>query len=121
MPLPLHQQMIVHHLNVCYMAQKSFKDLIDSEKPVLIDFYADWCGPCRMLSPMIEEIKKEMGDKVTIVKVDVDRNQQLASALGIMSIPTVMIFQSGEAKWRAAGVQPKQVMIQQLEALTVPA
>ena len=103
------------------MAQKSFKELINSDKPVLIDFYADWCGPCRVLTPIIEEIKQELGDKITVIKIDVDRNQQLAGALGIMSIPTVMIFQSGEAKWRASGVQPKHIMVQQLEALTVPA
>lgn len=103
------------------MAKKSFKDLIDSDKPVLIDFYADWCGPCRILTPVIEEIKQDMGDKVEVVKIDVDRNQQLAGALGIMSIPTVMIFQSGEAKWRAAGVQSKQTMVQQLENLMAAA
>lgn len=99
------------------MAKTSFKDLINSSTPVLIDFYADWCGPCRMVAPVIEQLKTEMGDRVRIVKIDVDQNQALSEKLQIMSIPTLMIFQDGELKWRAMGVQTLPVLKKQLEAL----
>lgn len=82
----------------------NFKDLISSEKPVLIDFYADWCGPCKMQGPILEQVKTKIGDTATIVKIDVDRNQQLAGALNVRSIPTLMIFQNGEKKWQKTGV-----------------
>ena len=82
----------------------NFKDLINSEKPVLIDFYADWCGPCKMQGPILEQVKTKIGDTATIVKIDVDRNQQLAGALNVRSIPTLMIFQNGEKKWQKTGV-----------------
>jgi thioredoxin 1 len=82
----------------------NFKDLINSEVPVLIDFYADWCGPCKMQGPILEQVKSKLGDKTTIVKIDVDRNQQLAGALNVRSIPTLMIFQNGEKKWQKVGV-----------------
>ena len=97
------------------MAKTSFKDLINSDKPVLIDFYADWCGPCKAMAPMLENLKGEIGDKATIVKIDVDQNQKLAGALQVQSIPTVMIFRNGELKWRAMGVQPIHVMKAKLE------
>ena len=82
----------------------NFKDLINSEKPVLIDFYADWCGPCKMQAPILEQVKSKVGDNTTIVIIDVDRNQQLAGALNVRSIPTLMIYQNGEQKWRKTGV-----------------
>jgi thioredoxin 1 len=98
------------------MGKASFKSIIDSDKPVLIDFYADWCGPCKMITPILNEIKQELGDKVSIVKIDVDQNQALSQKLQVRSIPTLMIFRQGELKWRAMGVQPKQVLMSQLEA-----
>jgi thioredoxin 1 len=98
------------------MGKASFKSIIDSDKPVLIDFYADWCGPCKMITPILNEIKQELGDKVSIVKIDVDQNQALSQKLQVRSIPTLMIFRQGELKWRAMGVQPKQVLMNQLEA-----
>lgn len=82
----------------------NFKELINSEKPVLIDFYADWCGPCKVQGPILEQLKNKIGDSATIVKIDVDRNQQLAGALSVRSIPTLMIFQNGEKKWQKTGV-----------------
>ena len=82
----------------------NFKDLINSDKPVLIDFYADWCGPCKTQGPILEQLKSKIGDSSTIVKIDVDRNQQLAGALNVRSIPTLMIFQNGEKKWSKTGV-----------------
>lgn len=82
----------------------TFKDLINGEKPVLIDFYADWCGPCRMMPPILDKVKEQYGDGVRIVKIDVDQNQALSQELQVSSIPTLMIFQKGELKWREAGV-----------------
>lgn len=99
------------------MAKTSFKDLINSETPVLIDFYADWCGPCKAMTPVIQQLKSEMGDRVRIVKIDVDQNQAIAQKLQIQSIPTVMIFQNGELKWRAMGVQSLPALKQQIDAL----
>ena len=99
------------------MAKSSFKKLISSEKPVMIDFYADWCGPCKMVTPLLKELKKELGDKVKIVKIDVDSNQAISEKLEIRSIPTLMIYQHGEVKWRTAGVQTKQLMKKKLEEL----
>ena len=101
------------------MSKTSFKDIINSEKPVLIDFYADWCGPCKAMSPIINDLKSEMGDHARILKIDVDRNQELSQKLGIQSIPTVMIFQNGELKWRAMGVQSLSTMKGELERLSV--
>lgn len=91
----------------------SFKDLINSETPVLVDFYADWCGPCRMMPPILDKVKKSFGDGLTIVKIDVDRNQQAAAAYGIRSIPTLILFQNGEIKWQQAGV-PQAAQLEQV-------
>ena len=97
--------------------QTSFHDLINGETPVLIDFYADWCGPCKAFAPQLAKFKTEMGDRVRVVKIDVDRNQELAGKLGVQSIPTVMIFQGGELKYREAGVRPLPELRAQVEAL----
>lgn len=86
----------------------SFEDLINDHKPVLIDFYADWCGPCKTLAPVIQELKNEIGDKVRIVKIDIDANQAIANKLQVMSIPTLMIYQNGKQIWRETGLQTKQ-------------
>lgn len=99
-------------------AKSSFKDLIDGETPVLIDFYADWCGPCKAFGPILKDLKADLGDAVRIVKIDVDANPELSGKLGVRSIPTVMIFHKGELKWQGMGVQSKPVLKQQIAALT---
>jgi thioredoxin 1 len=91
-----------------------FEDLIQSEIPVLIDFYADWCGPCKTLGPIIQQVKNDMGESVRIVKIDVDANQGVAGKLNVMSIPTIMIYKKGKQLWRVSGVQSKQAIIAKL-------
>ena len=81
----------------------SFKDIINSDKPVLIDFFATWCGPCQMLGPVLKQVKDSLGDRVSIIKVDVDKNQELAEALRIKGLPTLMIYKQGQMIWRQSG------------------
>ncbi len=90
------------------------EEVLNSDKPVLVDFWAAWCGPCKLLGPTIEELHKEMGDKVKIGKVNVDENQALAAAYGIMSIPTVIILKGGKIVEQFIGMQPKGVYIDAL-------
>lgn len=82
-----------------------FNEIIKSSKPTLVDFYASWCGPCKMQSPIIEQLKEKIGDEAKILKVDVDKNQALAMQYRVMSIPTLMIFKGGEIVWRESGLQ----------------
>ena len=95
--------------------ENNFKEeVLNSDKPVLVDFWAAWCGPCKLLGPTIEELHKELGDKVKIGKVNVDENQGLAAAYGIMSIPTVLVIKDGKIKEQFIGIQPQGVYVDAL-------
>lgn len=96
------------------MAQ-SFKEIISGDKPVLVDFYADWCGPCKMMAPVVDQISKEMGDQVRILKVDVDRNQSAAMAYQIQGVPTFVIFKNGKIMWRQSGAMPAHMLKQAIQ------
>ena len=90
----------------------SFDKIINSEKPVLIDFYATWCGPCQMLGPILKEVKESLGERVSIIKIDVDKNQEIASVYQVRGVPTMMLFQNGKQLWRQSGVLSKEEIIQ---------
>ncbi|MBD78853.1 MAG: thioredoxin [Crocinitomicaceae bacterium] len=93
----------------------SFLEIINSDKPVLIDFHATWCGPCKTLSPIIQQVSQEMGEAVRVIKIDVDKNQAIAQKYQIRGVPTMMIFKKGLQLWRQSGVFPKEAIKAELQ------
>ncbi len=89
----------------------NFNDIINDPKPVLIDFHALWCGPCKVQSPILKEVASELGDRVKVIKIDVDQNPDLASRYQVQGVPTLMIFKNGELKYRQAGLHTKQQVL----------
>ena len=96
--------------------KSSFKKIISSEIPVLIDFHADWCGPCKMLTPILKDVKEELGDAVKIVKIDVDKNQAIASKYNVRGVPTMLLFKNGKQVWRQSGVLQKNDIVQVIQS-----
>ena len=89
-----------------------FNTLIQAEKPVLVDFFATWCGPCQVLGPVLKQVKDHLGDQIKIVKIDVDKNQELASRWQVRGVPTMVLFQNGKQLWRQSGVLSKEQILQ---------
>lgn len=87
-----------------HIKMSTFNDIIQSEKPVLIDFFATWCGPCQTLAPILKQVKDKLGDKISIIKIDVDKNQQIAAQYQVRGVPTMILFQKGKQLWRQSGV-----------------
>lgn len=92
--------------------KSNFHSIIDSETPVLVDFYAEWCGPCKALAPILTAVKHELGDAVKIVKIDVDKNQPLANQFQVRGVPTLILFKNSHPIWRKSGVLQKNELIQ---------
>lgn len=92
----------------------NFNEIINSDKPTLVDFFATWCGPCKMQGPILDEVKNKVGDAANIIKIDVDRNSDLSAKYQIRSVPTLIIFKNGEPQWRASGLQQLEVLIEKL-------
>lgn len=100
---------------------KSFSDVIKGDTPVLVDFYADWCGPCKMMTPILKDLKKQMGDSINILKIDAEKNADAAIKYQVRGVPTLILFKQGRILWQQSGVvqasQLKQIIEQKLEAV----
>ena len=96
----------------------TFKEMIQSDKPVLVDFTATWCGPCKMMAPILKEVKQEIGDTATIIKIDIDKNKQAAGEFQVQSVPTLILFKNGQPLWRQSGVIQKAGLVSIIKKFT---
>lgn len=95
----------------------SFSDIINQKKPVLIDFYATWCGPCKALAPVLKQVKDTVSDTASVLKIDIDKNQALATKLNVRGVPTLILYKNGKQVWRQSGVVPKDVIINEINSV----
>jgi thioredoxin 1 len=103
--------MVVLFQTINTIKMSNFNSIIQSDKPVLIDFFATWCGPCKMLGPILKEVKDTLGDRISILKIDVDKNQQIAAQYQVRGVPTMILFQNSKQLWRQSGVLNKEDII----------
>lgn len=96
----------------------TFQEMIQSDKPVLVDFFAEWCGPCKMMAPVLKEVKASIGDTATIIKVDVDKSPQAAIEYQVQGVPTFILFKNGKPLWRTSGIVPKAKLLEVIKGFT---
>ena len=99
------------------MAKGNFNTLINQDKPLLVDFFATWCGPCQAVGPILKDVANQVGDKVKIIKIDIDKNPGLANQFQVRAVPTMILFQKGQVKWRQSGVAPAQMIMQEIQKI----